>query len=66
MARRVLLVRGGELPRQSGLGRAHHELVDRLEAGQIPGYELAGVIEHPTVEIHYSAGGADARVTLRK
>ena len=48
MARRVLLVRGGALPRQSGLGRAHHELVDRLEAGQIPGYELAGVIEHPT------------------
>ena len=47
MARRVLLVRGGELPRQSGLGRAHYELVDRLEAGQIPGYELAGVIEHP-------------------
>jgi glycosyltransferase involved in cell wall biosynthesis len=49
MARRVLLVRGGALPRQSGLGRAHHELVDRLKAGQIPGYELASVIEHPTV-----------------
>lgn len=48
MARRVLLVRGGELPRQSGLGRAHHELVDRLESGQIPGYELAGVVEHST------------------
>ncbi|MBT4059667.1 MAG: glycosyltransferase [Euryarchaeota archaeon] len=47
MARRVLLVRGGALPRQSGLGRAHYELVDRLVAGQIPGYELAGVIEHP-------------------
>ena len=47
MARRVLLVRGGALPRQSGLGRAHHELVDRLKSGQIPGYELAGVIEHP-------------------
>ena len=41
-----MLVRGGALPRQSGLGRAHHELVDRLEAGQIPGWELAGVIEH--------------------
>ena len=48
MARRVLLVRGGALPRQSGLGRAHHELVDRLKAGQIPGYELADVIEHST------------------
>lgn len=47
MARRVLVVRGGALPRASGLGRAHHELVDRLKAGVIPGYELAGVVEHP-------------------
>ena len=47
MARRVLLARGGALPRQSGLGRAHHELIDRLEAGQIPDYELADVVEHP-------------------
>jgi len=47
MARRVLVVRGGALPRASGLGRAHHELVDRLKAGAIPGYELAGVVEHP-------------------
>lgn len=47
MAKRVLLVRGGALPRQSGLGRAHHELVDRLQAGKIPGWELAGVVEHP-------------------
>ena len=47
MAKRVLVVRGGALPRQSGLGRAHYELVDRLDSGQIPGYELAGVIEHP-------------------
>jgi len=47
MARRVLVVRGGALPRASGLGRAHHELVDRLKAGVIPGYELAGVMEYP-------------------
>ena len=47
MARRVLVVRGGALPRASGLGRAHHELVDRLKAGMIPGYELAGVMEYP-------------------
>ena len=42
-----MLARGGALPRQSGLGRAHHELVDRLESGQIPNYELADVVEHP-------------------
>lgn len=42
-----MLARGGALPRQSGLGRAHHELVDRLEAGQIPDYELADIVEHP-------------------
>jgi len=46
MTRRVLIVRGGALPRQSGLGRAHHELVDRLESGRVPGLELAGVVEH--------------------
>lgn len=42
-----MLARGGALPRQSGLGRAHNELVDRLKDGQISGYELADVIEHP-------------------
>ncbi|MBO58111.1 MAG: hypothetical protein CMA77_03840 [Euryarchaeota archaeon] len=47
MARRVLLARGGALPRQSGLGRAHNELVDRLKEMKIPDYELADVIEHP-------------------
>ena len=35
------------MPRASGLGRAHHELVDRLKAGAIPGYELAEVMEYP-------------------
>lgn len=35
------------MPRESGLGRAHHEFVDRLKAGAIPGYELAGVMEYP-------------------
>ncbi len=46
MARRVLLARGGALPRQSGLGRAHNELVDRLTEKKVPDYELADVIEH--------------------
>ncbi len=59
MAKRVLLVRGGALPRQSGLGRAHHELVDRLQAGHIPGWKLAGVIEHPL-------GGNPLRRYLRR
>ena len=32
MAKRVLLVRGGSLGRNTGLGAAHHNLVDMLEA----------------------------------
>ena len=46
MSRRVLVVRGGALPRASGLGRAHADLVDRLEAGMVPGHKLAEAIEH--------------------
>jgi len=46
MSRRVLVVRGGALSRSSGLGRAHHDLVDRLGQGQVSGYTLEGVIEH--------------------
>ena len=47
MAKRVLLVRGGSLGRNTGLGAAHHNLVDMLEAGKINGWELAGVCEYP-------------------
>ena len=47
MAKRVLLVRGGSLGRNTGLGAAHHNLVDMLEAGKIKGWELAGVCEYP-------------------
>ena len=47
MAKRVLLVRGGSLGRNTGLGAAHHNLVDMLEAGKIDGWELAGICEYP-------------------
>ncbi|DAC31291.1 MAG TPA: glycosyltransferase [Candidatus Poseidoniales archaeon] len=47
MAKRVLLVRGGSLGRNTGLGAAHHNLVDLLENGKIEGWELAGVCEYP-------------------
>ena len=47
MTRRVLVARGGALPRQSGLGRAHHALVARLESKGISGWEAVGVVEHP-------------------
>ena len=47
MAKRVLLVRGGSLGRNTGLGAAHHNLVDMLNSGQIEGWELAGECEYP-------------------
>ena len=46
MSRQVLVVRGGALTRSSGLGRAHHDLVERLEEGRVEGYALSSVIEH--------------------
>ena len=46
MSRQVLVVRGGALLRSSGLGRAHHDLVDRLSEGQVDGYTLGETIEH--------------------
>lgn len=47
MAKRVLIVRGGSLGRNTGLGAAHHNLVDMLNSGKIDGWELAGVCEYP-------------------
>ena len=47
MAKRVLLVRGGSLGRNTGLGAAHHNLVDMLNSGKIDGWELAGICEYP-------------------
>ena len=46
MSRPVLVIRGGALPRSSGLGRAHHDLLERLEEGQVSGYHLDAVVEH--------------------
>ncbi len=47
MAKRVLLVRGGSLGRNTGLGAAHHNLVDMLNSGEVYGWELAGICEYP-------------------
>ena len=60
MSRQVLVVRGGALPRSSGLGRAHHDLVERLEEGQVEGYTLNSVIEHEL------GGGAFTRWRRRR
>jgi glycosyltransferase involved in cell wall biosynthesis len=60
MSRQVLVVRGGALPRSSGLGRAHHDLVDRLNEGQVGGYVLGDVVEHEL------DGGAFARWRRRR
>ena len=38
MSRQVLVVRGGALSRSTGLGRAHHDLVDRLGQDLVAGY----------------------------
>ena len=60
MAHPVLVARGGALSRTSGLGRAHHDLVDRLTVGMVPGFSLHGVVEH---EIE---GGAATRYYRRR
>jgi len=60
MPRQVLVVRGGALPRSSGLGRAHHDLVERLEEGQVKGFTSAGIIEHEV------GGGAFTRWRRRR
>lgn len=45
-ARRVLLVRGGVLTPYSGIGGAFRDLKDALEAGEISGWQSAGVQEY--------------------
>lgn len=47
MAKGVLIVRGGSLGRNSGLGSAHHNLVDLLSGGAIHGWKVAEVCEYP-------------------
>ena len=46
MAKRVMLVRGGILGRNSGLGSAHHNLADLLGSGSVPGWEIDSVSEY--------------------
>jgi len=46
MAKRVMLVRGGVLGRNSGLGSAHHNLADLLGSGSVPGWEIDSVCEY--------------------
>ncbi len=46
MGKSVLVVRGGALPIESGLGRAHYAVTERLRAGLVPGWSLAGILEH--------------------
>ena len=46
MAKRVLLVRGGILGRNSGLGSAHHNLADLLGSGSVPGWEIDSISEY--------------------
>lgn len=46
MAKRVLLVRGGILGRNSGLGSAHHNLADLLSSGSVPGWVIEAISEY--------------------
>ena len=46
MAKRVLLVRGGVLGRNSGLGSAHHNLADLLDSGNVPGWQIDSICEY--------------------
>ena len=46
MAKRVMLVRGGVLGRNSCLGSAHHNLADLLASGNVPGWEIDSVSEY--------------------
>ena len=44
MGKSVLVVRGGALPIESGLGRAHFAVTERIRAGLVPGWSLAGAL----------------------
>ena len=47
MGKSILVVRGGALPIESGLGRAHNSVTERIRTGLVSDWSLAGVIEHP-------------------
>ncbi len=49
MVRRVLLVRGGRLAENSGLGRAHQAIESLLEKALVPQWTKVGTIEHEQV-----------------
>ena len=46
MVRRVMLARGGALPENTGLGRAHFAVESLLERALVPGWIKTGTIEH--------------------
>ena len=46
MGRKVMLVRGGMLGPNTGIGGAHHALIDTLERGHVSGGSLSGVQEY--------------------
>lgn len=61
MGRKVMLVRGGTLGPNSGIGGAHHALQETLAEGSVPGWSLHGVEEY-----HLGARpSAFRRVSLR-
>ena len=47
MTRRVIVARGGALPAQTGLGRYHHDVLARLNAGRVSGFTLGHALEYP-------------------
>ena len=49
MVSRVLLVRGGRLAENSGLGRAHQAIESLLEKALVPQWTKVGTIEHEQV-----------------
>ena len=46
MGRKVMLVRGGTLGPNTGIGGAHHALMETLAAGNVSGWSLHGVQEY--------------------
>ena len=46
MVKSVVLARGGILGRNTGIGGAHHNLLDALKNGDIEGYQLAATCEY--------------------
>ena len=47
MSRKICLARGGSLTRFSGIGGAHHSLLNHHKSGDFPDTELVSVLEYP-------------------